>query len=112
MADTADGYAPTFAMARLLSRESLTVSGKALARGAFLILGGDEVYPVASREAYEERLKAPFDAASADANPEPPPHNFLRFRIGRDGSLTIYALGLDRLGGKPRLVDELVLKEN
>ena len=33
-----------------------------------------EVYPVASREAYEERLKAPFDAASADANPELPPH--------------------------------------
>ena len=74
MADTADGYAPTFAMARLLSRESLTVSGKVLARGAFLVLGGDEVYPVASREAYEERLKAPFDAASADVNPEPAPH--------------------------------------
>ena len=69
MADTADGYAPTFAMARLLSRESLIVSGKALARGAFLVLGGDEVYPVASREAYEERLKAPFDAASADMSP-------------------------------------------
>ena len=33
-----------------------------------------DVYPVASREAYEERLKAPFDAASADANPELPPH--------------------------------------
>ena len=74
MADTADGYAPTFAMARLLSRESLIVSGKALARGAFLVLGGDEVYPVASREAYEERLKAPFDAASADVSPEPAPH--------------------------------------
>ncbi len=74
MADTADGYAPTLAMARLLSRESLIVSGKALARGAFLVLGGDEVYPVASREAYEERLKAPFDAASADVNPEPAPH--------------------------------------
>ena len=73
MADTADGYAPTFAMARLLSRESLIVSGKALARGAFLVLGGDEVYPVASREAYEERLKA-FDAASADVSPEPAPH--------------------------------------
>ena len=35
--------------------------------------------------------------------------NFLRFRIAPDGSLTIYALGLDRPGGEPRIVDELVL---
>ncbi len=35
--------------------------------------------------------------------------NFLRFRIGPVGSPTIYALGLARPGGEPRIVDELVL---
>ena len=35
--------------------------------------------------------------------------DFLRFRIGPDGSLAIEALGLDHPGGEPELVDELVL---
>ncbi len=55
MADTADGYA----MVRLLSRESLIVSGKALARGAFLVLGGD-----GGRRPWERPSLSPLRAAA------------------------------------------------
>lgn len=74
MADTGDGYVTTHAMASLLSRETLVVGDEELPRGSFLVLGGDAVYPVASREAYERRLKLPFDIASRDVSASSPPH--------------------------------------
>lgn len=73
LADTGDGYEPTFAIARALSRELLEIGEERLPRGSLLVLGGDAVYPVPSRETYEERLLCPFEEASMDQEPERPP---------------------------------------
>lgn len=64
LADTGDGWNSTYAMARLVSQDSIA-AGEAgeLPRGRFLVLGGDQVYPFASREDYDDKFLAPFDAA-------------------------------------------------
>jgi len=58
VADTGDGFNATFAVAA-------QVNGMygAPDPAHLLVLGGDEVYPVASVENYEDRLVSPFDAA-------------------------------------------------
>lgn len=61
LADSGDGWNPTFAMARLAAKEKLT--GEDEPRGRLLILGGDQVYPTASREEYRDRFIGPFDHA-------------------------------------------------
>ncbi len=63
LADTGDGWNSTYAVASLVAQPELTVGGQKLPRGAFLILGGDEVYPMASQPNYRERLVAPFQTA-------------------------------------------------
>jgi len=65
LADTGDGWNSTYAMARLVSQETIDVADQKLPRGKFLLLGGDQVYPFATREAYDERFLAPFDEAYA-----------------------------------------------
>lgn len=69
LADTGDGFDSTYTVAYLLGQPSLTVDGHELPRGQVLIMGGDLVYPSASMEQYEDRLKGPFTAAL----PMPPP---------------------------------------
>lgn len=67
MADTGDGWDSTYTMAHLLSSPKIrTASGEELPRANFVILGGDEVYPVASRMAYAQRLAWPFNEAARD----------------------------------------------
>ncbi|HVQ08194.1 MAG TPA: hypothetical protein VMS43_07140 [Allosphingosinicella sp.] len=61
LADTGDGWNPTFAMARLANEDTLTADE--LPRGDLLILGGDQVYPTASREEYRDRFVNPYDYA-------------------------------------------------
>jgi hypothetical protein len=79
LADTGDGWDSTFAMARLLAAESLTPrGGTPLPRGQVLLLGGDQVYPSASRAAYGDRLLEPLEeawriAALDSCWPDPPP---------------------------------------
>jgi hypothetical protein len=65
VADTGDGWNPTFAIARLLAEEDLVLTGTdaPLPRGRVLIMGGDQVYPTATEEDYENRLKYPFEEA-------------------------------------------------
>ncbi|HEX8363806.1 MAG TPA: hypothetical protein VF603_00810 [Allosphingosinicella sp.] len=63
LADTGDGWNPTYAMARLISAPSIEAGGEVLTRGRLLLLGGDQVYPSASRQDYEERFRAPFEEA-------------------------------------------------
>ncbi|MFH0957530.1 MAG: hypothetical protein V1897_02400 [Pseudomonadota bacterium] len=67
MADTGDGWEPTLSMASLLTQESLTTESSGtkyvLPRGKFLVLGGDEVYPYASKLQYKNRLVGPFEYA-------------------------------------------------
>ena len=61
LADSGDGWNPTFAMARLVAEDVLFEG--ALPRGRLLILGGDQVYPTASRQEYRDRFIGPFDHA-------------------------------------------------
>ena len=66
VADTGDGWNPTFAIARLLATPALKVEGlsEPLPMGRLLVMGGDQVYPTASRDEYQRRLIAPFEAAA------------------------------------------------
>jgi hypothetical protein len=65
VADTGDGFDPTYLMAWLLAQPSLRISDltEPLPRGDLLVLGGDQVYPVPSPQGYEDRLVGPFRAA-------------------------------------------------
>jgi hypothetical protein len=70
LSDTGDGWAATQTMAWVLAQPSLTVDTPSgapapieLPRGRILLLGGDQVYPSATPEAYEDRFKGPFAAA-------------------------------------------------
>lgn len=82
LADTGDGWDPTYAIASLVAKRELEVFDRRLGQkrmlrhGRFLVLGGDEVYPIPSRRQYEERLVAPFQAALPKPDTEPPRHLF------------------------------------
>jgi hypothetical protein len=71
VADTGEGWNPTYAIASLIAQPALEIPGREqpLPHGRFLVLGGDAVYPVADREAYRERLVAPFKAALPSTAP-------------------------------------------
>ncbi|MFE4079524.1 hypothetical protein [Paenarthrobacter sp. YIM B13468] len=62
-ADLGDGFDATYTVALLLAQDKLTVQGHDLPRGRVLVLGGDEVYPVASPAAYENRMAGPYRMA-------------------------------------------------
>ncbi|MBR0863474.1 hypothetical protein JQ614_17185 [Bradyrhizobium diazoefficiens] len=66
VADLGDGFDSTYAMATLLGRNELAVNGQTLLRGQLLVMGGDEVYPKASRQAYTNQLWQPYAWASPD----------------------------------------------
>jgi len=73
VADLGDGFNATYSVAYLLGRPSLTVDGHDLPRGKVLMMGGDEVYPTAGTQAYEDRTKGPYKAAlpCADGDGQP-----------------------------------------
>ena len=81
--DVGDGWNSTYAIAYNLAQPSQTfryTDGKntfthETQRGDILIFGGDEVYPIASAEAYQERLLAPYETALRYSN-WPIPHVF------------------------------------
>ncbi len=62
VADAGDGWNSAFAIASLVA-EDLVVDGETLEHGAFVLFGGDEVYPVPTQRAYRERFVAPYSAA-------------------------------------------------
>lgn len=63
-ADTGDGFDATFAIARLLAGGlSTQTKGQEDGPADLLVLGGDEVYPVASAEEYRQRFTAVYRAA-------------------------------------------------
>ena len=66
VADLGDGFDSTYAMASLLSRKELKVGDIPLPRGEALSMGGDEVYPKASRQAYMNQLRQPYAWAAPD----------------------------------------------
>lgn len=71
VADLGDGFDSTYAIAYLLGQQSLKINGQDLPRGSALVFGSDEVYPVASRNAYHHQFGDPY----AFANPDPAPHS-------------------------------------
>ncbi len=73
ISDTGDGFAPTYSVAWLAAQDTVEVAGVELPRADVVVLGGDEVYPVAGVEEYENRFIGPFEASLpwlADGNPE------------------------------------------
>jgi hypothetical protein len=77
VADTGDGFDSTFTIAKLLSEPKLVLEGQETQTGQILIMGGDQVYPVASREEYKNRLRGPYSAAFPfDEKDKKPPHIF------------------------------------
>jgi hypothetical protein len=63
VADLGDGFHSTYSVAYLLAQPHLDLDGGRLPRGQVLLMGGDQVYPTASGEAYEDRCKGPYTAA-------------------------------------------------
>lgn len=74
LADTGDGFNATYTIAWLASQAGLAVEGLAepLPRASLLVLGGDQVYPSGTPEAYDDRFVGPFQAALPWV-PESPP---------------------------------------
>lgn len=63
VADLGDGFHATYSVAYLLAQPGLEVGGRVLPRGDVLLMGGDQVYPVANGDEYENRTKGPYRAA-------------------------------------------------
>jgi hypothetical protein len=67
IADTGDGFNPTYATARLLAEPALALPGHGSTyetkRGELLVLGGDLAYPAATAHDYHNRFVGPFSAA-------------------------------------------------
>jgi hypothetical protein len=78
VADLGDGFDSTYSIAWLLSRKTLPFEGlkEPTQRGRILVMGGDQVYPTASREEYNDRMAGPYEAALPCVIKEPPPHLF------------------------------------
>ena len=77
VADIGDGFSPTYAIARQLARPTLDVTTEdgahhTLPRGAMTVLGGDEVYPVAGAQHYQERTIGPYRTAFDDVDKKTP----------------------------------------
>lgn len=74
IADTGDGWDATYTVAYYASQPELELrdAGAALPRGDLLVFGGDQVYPVANRKSYRERLFEPYEAALPKTDPPHP----------------------------------------
>jgi calcineurin-like phosphoesterase family protein len=77
IADTGDGWDSTYTVAYYAGQPQLNLPGvaEAVSRGDLLVFGGDQVYPVANRKSYRERLLEPYEAALPKTDP-PNPHVF------------------------------------
>jgi len=77
VADTGDGWNPTYAVAYWITRPSLPAAdehGRLVPTepGHLLVFGGDQVYPTANRRDYQDRLVRPFETARNYSHaPEP-----------------------------------------
>jgi len=75
-ADLGDGFDSTYTVARLLADRRLDVDDHETERGDLLVMGGDQVYPTASRTMYQDRLVGPYRAALPCVTDEAPPSLF------------------------------------
>ena len=77
VSDLGDGFPATYAVAALLSRPELEVAPPdgtthLTRRGRLLVMGGDECYPAAHVDEYENRLVGPYRAALSHKDPDAP----------------------------------------
>ena len=68
VSDLGDGFEPTYHVARQLADDKLDIEGEdgqpvSTCAGKILVMGGDQVYPAATKEDYENRLVGPYRAA-------------------------------------------------
>jgi hypothetical protein len=65
VADVGDGFNTTFSVAWLLSRDELVLdaASQPTPRGDVLLMGGDQAYPSATRDSYQNRMAGPYAAA-------------------------------------------------
>ncbi len=64
IADLGDGFDSTYAMASLVSQPQIDLPGVgSLPAAKLLIMGGDQVYPFPTRQAYRERMAMPYATA-------------------------------------------------
>ncbi|OFW89292.1 MAG: hypothetical protein A3B66_00460 [Alphaproteobacteria bacterium RIFCSPHIGHO2_02_FULL_46_13] len=68
VADLGDGFDSTYSIAYLLGQKKLNINQYELPRAACLIMGGDQVYPDASRYDYETRMQRPYEFAFPRTN--------------------------------------------
>ena len=76
VADLGDGFDSTYAIAYLLGQREIEIGENRLPRAQCLVMGGDQVYPDASRDDYWKRMQRPYEAAfprSDDPAAERPP---------------------------------------
>ena len=77
VADLGDAFGPTYAVASLLAQPRLDLSlpggeARPTRRGRVLVMGGDEVYPTATIEGYENQTLGPYRAALPWVDRDPP----------------------------------------
>ena len=65
VADTGDGWNPTYAVADAIATPTLAFGAESTQAGALLVFGGDEVYPYPSRDEYVVRTETPYAHAFA-----------------------------------------------
>jgi Calcineurin-like phosphoesterase len=79
--DVGDGWNSTYAVARCLAQQELEIANPFdggtcyTKRGDILVFGGDQVYPVAARKQYRERLVQPYETALCRST-SPHPHAY------------------------------------
>lgn len=72
-ADIGDGFDAAYSVAHVLAQSHVEVGDETvLPRPRLLVLGGDEVYPVAAAVEYENRWKGPYRAALPDQAEDAP----------------------------------------
>ena len=88
VADLGDGFDATYSVAECLAQDGLAIDGEVLPRGQILIMGGDEVYPTPSDEAYRNRTVGPYETALQYLCASPT----LEECNKEEGQLTLYAI--------------------
>lgn len=68
VADLGDGFDSTYAVASLIGAKTLEVGNQSFQRAQALFMGGDEVYPASTAEAYRNQLRQPYAWAFPDHN--------------------------------------------
>ena len=72
VADLGDGFDATYAIAFLIAQPQLPVEGckDPLPRGNLVVMGGDQVYPTATRDDYNIKMRLPYSLALPDKDGE------------------------------------------